>query len=456
LITATSTRNHRQGAVSASTVFALALALVAGLIFAWLAKILLLDRKKTPVVIEPTVPLTVAAANIPDHTQIQPTHVKIIKIPQGEFDRIVPLNRRPQLLVGNQPVGRIAKNPIRAEEPFFEDRFEPLECPELVSDKLHEGKRAVIVEVSTRDGGVQVGDWVDVYATLGNDAFGPGGNGTALIARNSLVLARSGRTQRWCSPPGTPACRTRPYTLEVTPYRFALIELAKTLGAQFTLAVTQKPVEGLPASTETEINEPPADRVTTSDLARLFGIGDPQQAGPGPWEIERYVGLQRIGTTSFPGYTGRLTAPTVQPVSQPPSPPVGPGRSPSPGGVRPAGMGNLPGPTLPPVVRPLSQTTPAIPSSGTLSTAVSSAAHNHGFRPVVQTGDATAAKPTSPTLPLVARTFNRVGPSTVPTFNPSTAVVSAAHNHGFRPVSGVRGDAPTILDCKGRDKDTAA
>jgi Flp pilus assembly protein CpaB len=363
--------------MSAGLLFAIAMAIIIGLLFAWLFKMVLLDKKPAPKPVDDTEEITVAAANIYDQTEVKSVHVKKVRVDKKRYAELSKTDRGP-MLKGNQPVGRVTKigHWIKAEEPFYEEDLYPYTYPDSIKRKLEPGYRAAIVTVAAKEAMVQVDDYVDVYCTLSNDALGPGGQGTAEIAKGAKVIARFGTTRPGAQPARLDA--PREYTLQVTPYRFALMELAKTMGAKFSLTVAPQPAEGdsksLPASND--VNDPKeqvADRVSGADLATLFGIAATPGA-PGPWEIEKYVGIKNEGKTSYPGYVppSRAGGSTT-----PPAPP------PAPGGdsqVRP-----------PPKVAPVGYTPPApagrLPTpaptratSFTPSATVASSSRSFGFR----------------------------------------------------------------------------
>jgi Flp pilus assembly protein CpaB len=324
LVTRTVSRSPRPAAVSASTVFAIALAIVAGLIFAWLFKIVLLDKPKTQKQPDDTVEVVIAAGNIYDQTEIKPINTKKVKVPPKQRDAWMKSGKT--LLTGSQPIGRVTRVPIKAEDPFYEEDMVPFNYPESVEKRLAKGMRPVILSIPAKEAMVQLNDYVDVYCTLSNDIFGPGSNGTAQIAKAAKVIARFGTTR----PGAQPVTRDVPreYTLEVTPYRFALIELAKSMGAKFSLSVVPQVQEGdkLVAPPGNDMNDPKeqqADHVTGADLAALFGIG-PTVPGPAPWEVEKYVGIKHEGKSTYPGYVppsrggnGTSGSPSTSPASSP-------------------------------------------------------------------------------------------------------------------------------------------
>jgi Flp pilus assembly protein CpaB len=372
----------RAAAVSASTVFAIALAIVAGLIFAWLFRQVFLLKPAVTKPVDDSVELTVAAANVYDQMEIKPIHVKKVRVSPKERDNYARSGKT--LLTGNQPIGRVARVPVMAERPFYEEDLYPYKYPEPV--KVRPGWRAAIVTIPAKEAMVQVGDYVDVYCTLSNDLLGPGGQGTAEIAKGAQVVARFGSTRPGVQPVSNSA--PREYTLEVTPYRGALIELAKSMGARFGLANAPMIGEGdqkspPPANDINDPREQAADRVSGADMAALFGISPPQ-SGPPPWVVEKYVGISEQGRTQYPGYVppsrsgnGTASPTTTSPAAGPDSKPKSSSTS-VPVSYAPPPQGS----TMPPppvVVMPPPPVTQG--SSFASSGAVASTSRSFGFRP---------------------------------------------------------------------------
>lgn len=235
-------RRVRPAAISAGTIFGLTLALVAGLVVATAVKLFVFDRRAKPVAEAPRVKLTVAAVNILDKQQVLPAQVKTVSVATEKYEQYVKMAKElgTKLLEGNQPINRTTLKPIAAEEPLFENQFEPLGYPESIKERLAEGKRAVLVEVPARQAMVQVGDVVDILCTVSNrtPAFGgDNGSATAALAKNLRVVARFNTTRTAATPPPG---EYRSYTLEVDPWQFAAIELAKSVGGIFSLSVASK------------------------------------------------------------------------------------------------------------------------------------------------------------------------------------------------------------------------
>jgi hypothetical protein len=210
----------------------------------------------SPPPVDVSVELAVAAANVPDGAIVTPEMVKRVRVTPTYVQQLRAGGRT--LLVDQQPIGRVPRVPVPAETAFFEEDLLPLLL-------IEEGKSAANIEVEGKDTMVRVGDVVDLACTLPE---GPGGSAT--LAVGARVVARFYRVTPGEATPSPPATRT--VTLEVSPYRFALIELARKKKAAFSLTVHDpSPLEvGKLAA-----DEPPADRVTDADLEALFAKGRP-------------------------------------------------------------------------------------------------------------------------------------------------------------------------------------
>src|SRR5579885_1717169 len=184
LVTRAHSRVARPAAVSAGTLFAVAAAIIAGLVCAWVFREVLLKRQQFTRPADDSVEITVAASNIYDQTEIKSTHIKRIKVDRKRYDTLSKTDKGP-MLTGNQPVGRVTKvgKWIKAEEPIYEDEVYPYTYPVSVEKKLEPGWRAAIVTVPAKEAMVQVDDHVDLYCTMNSEAFGPNGNATAEMAK---------------------------------------------------------------------------------------------------------------------------------------------------------------------------------------------------------------------------------------------------------------------------------
>src|SRR5262249_52743048 len=138
--------------------------------------------------------MTVAARNIRDKEEIRPQDVKTISVTEEEYARRLngAKEGKRTYLDGRKPVGRTTKSVINAEEPIFEDQLEAYGYPVPVSTFLRPGMRAVVIEVPSNSAMIQVGDVVDVLATLGHDnpLAKKLDTTTATLAKNLRVVAR--------------------------------------------------------------------------------------------------------------------------------------------------------------------------------------------------------------------------------------------------------------------------
>src|SRR5262249_35137462 len=149
--------------------FAITLAIIAGLICAWVFKTVFLAPKK----LEPPKPvqtyrLTVMANNITENTKIQSTQVKRITVDKETFDKAkLEEKDKGEMLTGSQPTGRVPMRPLLAEKPIYEKDLLPLSYPKPL--QIESGKVPVTVDVPTRAAAMaRVGDRVDLLCTLVN------------------------------------------------------------------------------------------------------------------------------------------------------------------------------------------------------------------------------------------------------------------------------------------------
>jgi len=311
----------RPAQVHASTLFALTLAIVAGLILATLFKFVIWDRLHAtqPVPPAPVFRLTVAAVNLVDKTVIQANQIKTVTVTQEQYEaaqrRARDLNT--DLMTGTQPVGCVPKTTILAEEAIFRNQVILQEYPPKLGDLLQPGMRGAIVQVPASETMVQVGDYVDLFCTISNDnpTFGTGKTATAALVKGARVVARFNTTRIGALPPPGPM---RSYPLEVTPYRYALIELAQKVGGTFTRSTISQPNGSQPPVTDYS-KDPDTTVVTTADLARVFNITPPDRQIR--WQVELWSGEQRKGVMSYPSYGTQMPAGVRPGAPSAPNPP---------------------------------------------------------------------------------------------------------------------------------------
>jgi Flp pilus assembly protein CpaB len=287
------------------------MAILAGLIFAWVFKVVLLAPKEKPA--PPAMrTLTVAAFNLRDKIQIYPHQVKTVSISEEEYQRIknAPENRGRTMLEGNQPIYRTTTKSIMAEKPIFNDELEPFEFTQALSTRVKAGMRAVNLRLDSEhcEGGlIRTKDKVDVLCTMSNENLPGGSTATAIIAKGVDVIARNDTTETYDAVNQYAGLGVgdslKSYTVQTTPFRASLIDLARKLDAQFTLVLSP---DTSSAEETTAAKEPDPSVVTTAHLAELFGIRPPEPGRP-DWLVEHVVGVKRVGYQDFPATSQRPT-----------------------------------------------------------------------------------------------------------------------------------------------------
>jgi Flp pilus assembly protein CpaB len=287
------------------------MAIVAGLIFAWVFKVVLLAPKEKPAP-PATRQMTVAALNIRDKMTIYPHQVKTVTVSEEEYQRLVDNARKEGkvLLEGNQPVYRTTKVPVYAEKPIFDHQLEPFEFTPALSTRLKAGYRAVnlrLVPEHCEGGLIRVKDRVDVLCTMTNEnpILAGGNTATAVIAKGVEVIARNDTTETYDAYNAYTGVGEKDgpksYTLQATPFRASLIDLARKLGGEFTLVLSTDPGSGDDAT-----KDPDIPVVSTMHLAAVFGYTPPPAERP-DWLVEHMVGIKRVGYQTFPAASQRPT-----------------------------------------------------------------------------------------------------------------------------------------------------
>jgi len=301
-------------------VFGITLAILAGLIFAWVFKVVLLSpRKEVAAAPPPMRQLTVAAVNIRDKQRISQAEVKVITLPESEYRKRIKevLDRygkqEKEILIGAQPVFRIAKVPLRADEPILESQLFPHQFTQALGERVAPQYRAVTLSLPVNDCGgglIRPDDTVDLLCTLTNDnpMLSGGNTGTITLAKNLKVLARNNTTEIADVTPADLGPH-RNYTVQVSPRIAALISVAQRVGATFALVLITRPPEAvLETAISSESKAPSAPPLTkedlvneasTKDLADLFGIMPPPPPAP-MWNLERWTGTSPAGSYTFP------------------------------------------------------------------------------------------------------------------------------------------------------------
>jgi hypothetical protein len=202
--------------------------------------------------------------------------------------------------------------------------------PDPINERLLPNTRAVNLALSkeaSAGGLIQPGEWVDVMLTT--DIEGPDGKAstrTAVIAPKVRVIAK--RNVLWPVFTPLPDDKPVPFTLEVNPYRAALIEDVKKKGEISLVPIpaseqqrletlrTEAERAGTPAllvafaNTETTEYQDEKDRVEQfnkgelsvgdRDLYRIFGLEEPKpKVEPTKTSIERIIGTDVRSVIAF-------------------------------------------------------------------------------------------------------------------------------------------------------------
>jgi len=232
---------------------------------------------------------------------------------------------------------RVARKTIEADVPILRDDLKELVKPEPLSVRLLPNMRALNVSIPkehSAGGLIQVGEWVDVLMT--STITSPAGQDitrTAAIAHRCRVIAK--RNALWNIFAALPEDKPVQFTLEVNPYRAALIEYCKpnaTLAlaplsiseqrvleekrtkllsvpvAQLQPVLFQEPRLGDYDQEESRVEAINRGEYTVgnSDLVRIFDLKTP----PPPTaeiKVEHFSGLERSRTTQY-GSDGVLLA----------------------------------------------------------------------------------------------------------------------------------------------------
>jgi Flp pilus assembly protein CpaB len=172
------------------------------------------------------------------------------------------------MMQGKQPIFRTTTKSIRAEEPIFEDELEPFAFAKPLSRRIKAGMRAVNLRLTSdhcEGGTIRVKDRVDVLCTMTNENFPGANSATVVIAKGVEVIPRTEAQQ------GV-GFENKSYTVQATPFRASLIDLARKLGAEFSMVLSAGAAKE-PDALDQKYGKDTV--VTTKHLAELFGIKPP-------------------------------------------------------------------------------------------------------------------------------------------------------------------------------------
>ena len=225
----------------ASTLFALTLAVLVGLGVAIAAKLSGFFSPPapapTPAVKKAEVMVLAAARNLFAGDMLDPNGVRVRALRADELADYQKNKDNYLPPVPNAAFLRIARQNIEADRPILKSCLKELAKPEPLSQRLLPQMRAVnLVLAKDRSAGgmISVGDWVDVFVTCNVEGRnGATSTRTACLVAHVRVVAK--RNTLW--PVYAPLPETKPvqYTLEVNPYRAALIDFISSRG-QFLLS----------------------------------------------------------------------------------------------------------------------------------------------------------------------------------------------------------------------------
>ncbi len=324
----------------ASTVFALALALLIGLGAVAAAKYAgLFDR---PAAKEPPPPpplkVLVAKMNLFEGVTVMGDQVMVRELDPIEAENLkarLGENWKAKLLppMPSAAAFRVLKRNVLADQVLLQDYFEELSLPEEISRRLEPGMRAVNVEVpkSRAAGGqLRLGEYVDVFLTTEIAVGDREELRTACIARGCKIVMK--RNTPWTVLMADPDDKPLHFTLEVNPYRAALIDYVKTRG-ELSLIPTPTPPRRSPGTfsdpTSPEYAQEDARvekilagtlAVSDADLMRIFNIQPPppRSLPPGATVIHHLSGVRDAGYTIIPH--GGAYHPATLPGVVPPNP----------------------------------------------------------------------------------------------------------------------------------------
>lgn len=235
---------------------------------------------------------------------------------------------------------RVPVRPIMADTPLTVDLFEPLDIPGGSEERLKPGMRAVNIALpKTRcvGGLIRKDDHVDIFLTSKMLTQGEPENAvvrTACIARNCRVIIK--RNSLYTTLTTNPDDKPVNYTLELNPYRAALMEFVQHKGELSMVAIPapqQKIAAGQysdPTSKEYADEDERVQGILDStytvsdqDLARIFNIKPPapKPEEPRPIVIRHITGVNASSATvigpggNYSSATGGQSSSASQPVT---------------------------------------------------------------------------------------------------------------------------------------------
>src|SRR5262245_55809970 len=216
----------------ASTLFALTAAILIGLGVAVWAKLTGYFNRPIETVVKRVDPqVLVAAKNLFAGDTIEINGVRVRPLKESELELYT---KHPELFLPPIPTAaqlRVAAKNIETDTPITRDLLKEFAKPTALNERLLPDMRAVnltLPKERSAGGLIQVGEWVEVYLTSNIDGEGIKTTRTAVIAPKVRVIAK--RDTLWPVYASLPKDKPVEYTMEVNPYRAALIEYSRTKG----------------------------------------------------------------------------------------------------------------------------------------------------------------------------------------------------------------------------------
>jgi Flp pilus assembly protein CpaB len=341
----------------ASTVFALALALLIGLAAAAGAKAFGLFDKKAPPPAEKPAPykVLVAKVNLFEDVTVTADQVMVREITAEEQEDLKARlgdKWKDKLMPGMVTAAhlRVVRRNLVADQVLLKEHFADQLLPDELSRRLEPNTRAVNVSVPkdrAAGGIIRVGEHVDVLLTTEVGYGNQKELRSACIARGCKVIMK--RNNPWSVMAADPDDKPLHFTLQANLYRAALIEYSQQHG-QVSLLPAPTPVRSAgtfsdPTSAEYATEDQRIEKVHQGvlhigdkDLARIFNVVPPAPPAPKPVTpppsvIQHLAGVKDAGYTVIPHGGYSYVVPPTQP---PPAPSDTPAVQPAGG---PGGMG---------------------------------------------------------------------------------------------------------------------
>lgn len=269
--------------ISSATVTVFVLAIVVGLVAAFVVK-QAMRPKPLPIVEapkEPTIPLVLAARNLPEHSVVKTTDVRVINIPAAR--KIDGALRNQQVAVG-----RIVKEAIKAGSAIKEDNLFGIgETLPGLESRIPVGMRAMPISVEEQSvvaKMVSIGSRVDIALTVEGDHPDLGEVATKTLLRNVEVIAveKPSSTRR-----GSNANSNATITVAVNPADANMLINAESAGKLDLTLCSPNDKNEHPVSVGGE-----SHMITRRDLLGLSPLPPPPAAAapPKPVIIEKWEG----------------------------------------------------------------------------------------------------------------------------------------------------------------------